>query len=178
MEVIELDTDFGSTFSGVLTDDCGGFKQFGEAFRLSTSEDHQFVRGLPVFAISEVLDKIISSGKGPGLLINGIKRPMPLVRILVVELYPTLLPKARSFRLSDDWVQECPNEFQFLKNFLECVFTIDTLVKPLPSIMAYNVSCNLSFSTSIFTQFFDEKGIANAQKSLGLGQEEKVCNVR
>ncbi|KAF9621792.1 hypothetical protein IFM89_028230, partial [Coptis chinensis] len=168
----------------------------------STSEDHQFVRGLPVFAISEVLDKIISGGKGPGLLINGIKRPMPLVRILVVELYPTLLSKARSFGLSDDWVQkllgtitygvtgefaieklihalredddgECPSEFQFLKDFLR-VFTIDTLVKPLPPVMAYNVSRNLSFFTSIFTQFFDEKGIANAHKSLGLGQEEKV----
>jgi len=30
---------------------------------------------------------------------------MPLVRILEVELYPTLLSKARSFGLSDDWVQ-------------------------------------------------------------------------
>ncbi|KAF9588834.1 hypothetical protein IFM89_016446, partial [Coptis chinensis] len=58
------------------------------------------------------------------------------------------------------------------------VFTIATLVKPLPPVMTYNVSHNLSFFTSIFTQFFDEKGIANAQKSLGLGQEEKVCNVR
>ncbi|KAF9607742.1 hypothetical protein IFM89_000089 [Coptis chinensis] len=293
MEVIELDTDFGSTFSGVLTDDCGRVQAIWGSFSTqlkyggSTSEDHQFVRGLPVFAISEVLNKIISGGKGPGLLINGIKKPMPLVRILVVELYPTLLSKARSFGLSDDWVQftknadllvrmwekkymeanmiivkeartnsetirhyhlrirgfveeigwnnglllpysvqakdsktnfssvgheflrrfqsptiflkvacegdwllpiivgefaieklihalrehddgECPSEFQFLKNFLR-VFTIDTLVKPLPPVMAYNVSRNLSFFTSILTQFFDEKGIANAHKSLGLG---------
>ncbi|KAF9592333.1 hypothetical protein IFM89_014259 [Coptis chinensis] len=103
--------DFGSTFSGVLTDDRGRVQAIWGSFSTqlkyggSTSEDHQFVRGLPVYAISEVLDKIISGGKGPRLLINGIKRPMPLVRILEVELYPTLLSKASSFGLSDDWVQ-------------------------------------------------------------------------
>lgn len=71
----------------------------------STSEDHQFVRGIPIYAISQVLDKIVSGANGPPLLINGVKRPMPLVRILEVELYPTLLSKARSFGLSDDWIQ-------------------------------------------------------------------------
>ncbi|KAF9603410.1 hypothetical protein IFM89_036111 [Coptis chinensis] len=93
--------------------------------------------------------------------------------------------------------------------FLQRVFTIDTLVKPFPPVMAYNVLRNLSFFTSIFhpilrngveasNLMYDqichcclhvygilcmfstdyEKGIANAQKSLGLGQEEKVHNVR
>ncbi|KAF9591319.1 hypothetical protein IFM89_003942, partial [Coptis chinensis] len=79
-----------------------------------------------------------------------------------------------ALREDDDGVRSA----QFLR-----VFTIDTLVKPLPPVMAYNVSRNLSFFTSIFTQFFvscfaDEKGIANGHKSLGLGQEEKVRNVR
>lgn len=73
----------------------------------SSSEDHQFVRGLPIYSISQVLEKIISGAQGPPLLINRVKRPMPLVRILEVELYPTLLSKARSFGLSDDWVQVC-----------------------------------------------------------------------
>ncbi|KAF9608550.1 hypothetical protein IFM89_009916 [Coptis chinensis] len=73
---------------------------------------------------------------------------------------------------------ELKYSFQRNYQFLQRVFTIDTLVKPLPPVMGYNVSRNLSFFTSIFTQFFDEKGIANAQKSLGLGQEEKVRNVR
>lgn len=47
---------------------------------------------------------------------------MPLVRILEVELYPTLLSKARSFGLSDDWVQVCflPNASSFL--FVCCIF--------------------------------------------------------
>ncbi|KAH0881641.1 hypothetical protein HID58_069035 [Brassica napus] len=111
MEVIELDTDFGSSFSGALTDEQGRIRAIWGSFSTqikyssTTSEDHQFVRGIPVYAISQVLEKIITGGNGPALLINGIKRPMPLVRILEVELYPTLLSKARSFGLSDEWVQ-------------------------------------------------------------------------
>ncbi|CAO2825337.1 unnamed protein product [Amaranthus hypochondriacus] len=111
MEVIELDTDFGSTFSGVLTDERGRVQAIWGSFSTqlkygsSTSEDHQFVRGIPVYTISQVLDKILSGANGPPLLINGISRPMPLVRILEVELYPTLLSKARSFGLNDDWIQ-------------------------------------------------------------------------
>ncbi|KAL2928077.1 Protease Do-like 7 [Bienertia sinuspersici] len=111
MEVIELDTDFGSTFSGVLTDDHGRVQAIWGSFSTqlrygsSSSEDHQFVRGIPIYAISQVLDKILSGSNGVPLLINGIKRPMPLVRILEVELYPTLLSKARSFGLSNDWIQ-------------------------------------------------------------------------
>lgn len=111
MEVIELDTDFGSTFSGVLTDERGRVQAIWGSFSTqlrygsNSSEDHQFVRGIPIYTISKVLDKIISGAKGPPLLINGIRRPMPLVRILEVELYPTLLSKARSFGLSDHWIQ-------------------------------------------------------------------------
>ncbi|KAM3681636.1 hypothetical protein ACJW31_12G013000 [Castanea mollissima] len=53
--------------------------------------------------------------------------------------------------------------------FLQQVFSIDTIVKPLLPAIAYNVSRNLNFFTRIFTRFFDPKGIANAQKSLGIG---------
>ncbi|CAN6469947.1 unnamed protein product [Victoria cruziana] len=111
MEVIELDTDFGSSFSGVLTDEHGRVQALWGSFSTqlkygcNSSEDHQFVRGIPIYAISEVLDKIIHGANGPHLLINGIKKPMPLVRVLEAELYPTLLSKARSFRLSNHWVQ-------------------------------------------------------------------------
>ncbi|KAB2057490.1 hypothetical protein ES319_A11G172500v1 [Gossypium barbadense] len=126
MEVVELDTDFGSAFSGVLTDEHGRVRAIWASFSTqvstlnkkykkkrktklkvgsNTSEDHHFVRGIPVYAISQVLHNIISGGNGPHLLINGVKRPMPLIRILEVELYRTLLSKARSFGLSDDWIQ-------------------------------------------------------------------------
>ncbi|KAL3813310.1 hypothetical protein ACJIZ3_014578 [Penstemon smallii] len=111
MGVIELDTDFGSTFSGVLTDELGRVQAIWGSFSTqlkyscSSSEDHQFARGLPIYTISQILEKIISGADGPSLLINGMRRPMPLVRILEVELYPTLLSKARSFGLSDTWIQ-------------------------------------------------------------------------
>ncbi|WVZ73972.1 hypothetical protein U9M48_022215 [Paspalum notatum var. saurae] len=111
MEVIELDTDFGSTFSGVLTDEQGRVQALWASFSTqlkygcSSSEDHQFIRGIPIYAISQVLEKIISGTEGPFRLINGIKRPMPFFRLLEVELYPTLLSKARSYGLSDNWVQ-------------------------------------------------------------------------
>ncbi|KAL1531547.1 Protease Do-like 7 [Salvia divinorum] len=111
MEVIELDTDFGSTFSGVLTDDLGRVQAIWGSFSTqlkylcNSSEDHQIVRGIPIYTICQTLDKIISGAKEHARLINGVKRPMPLIKLLEVELYPTLLSKARSFGLSDSWIQ-------------------------------------------------------------------------
>ncbi|XP_062084842.1 uncharacterized protein LOC133790989 [Humulus lupulus] len=82
----------------------------------------------------------------------------------------------------DDSLTEIDPElrYSFQRNFqfLQRVFSIDTIVKPLPPVMAYNVSRNLSFFTRIFTQFFDPEGIANAQRSLGIGQEERARKVR
>ncbi|KAM7266235.1 hypothetical protein ACFE04_004132 [Oxalis oulophora] len=81
----------------------------------------------------------------------------------------------------DDFLEIDPQlRYSFQRNFqfLQRVFSIDTIVKPLPPSMAYNASRNISFFTRIFTQFFDPEGIANAQKSLGLGQEEKARRVR
>jgi len=108
LEVIELDADFGSTFSGVLSDEHGRVQaiwgRFSTQQKGSSGKQHS-VRGIPIHAISHVLDKIISGANGPNLLINGVKRQMPLIRILEVELYPRLLSKARSFGLSDNWVQ-------------------------------------------------------------------------
>ncbi|KAL6960902.1 Protease Do-like 7 [Sarracenia purpurea var. burkii] len=108
-------SDFGKTFSGVLTDEHGRVQaiwgsfstqsRFQLKFGSNSSGDHQFVRGIPIYTISHVLSKIISGANGSNLLINGVRRPMPLVRILEVELYPRLLSKARSFGLSNKWVQ-------------------------------------------------------------------------
>ncbi|BBN17187.1 pro-apoptotic serine protease NMA111 [Marchantia polymorpha subsp. ruderalis] len=113
MEVIELDTDFGHAFSGVLADELGRVQALWGSFSTqvkygdSSPEDHQFVRGIPVYPVSEVVEKIINGCEGgPPLLMNGLTRSMPLIRILEVELYPTLLSKARSFGLSDKWVQD------------------------------------------------------------------------
>ncbi|XP_050378124.1 uncharacterized protein LOC126795322 [Argentina anserina] len=83
---------------------------------------------------------------------------------------------------ADDSLTEIDAElrYSFHRNyqFLQRVFSVDTIVKPLPPMMAYNVSRNLNFFTRIFTQFFDPEGVANVQKSLGIGQEEKARRVR
>ncbi|KAJ0972211.1 hypothetical protein J5N97_020170 [Dioscorea zingiberensis] len=86
---------------------------------------------------------------------------------------------SKSDDASDELEIDPELRYSFHRNvqFLRRVFSIDTLVKPLPPAMQYNVSLNLSFFTRIFTQFFDPEGIADAQKSLGLGQEEKARRV-
>lgn len=127
-------------------------------FGCSTSEDHQFVRGLPIYTISEVLDKIISGANGPPLLINGVQRPMPLVRILEVELYPTLLSKARSFGLSDNWVQVCLYPFYslYFKQLISFYPLLDfrnlamliLYLEILPSLGARCVICIMEYEVS------------------------------
>ncbi|XP_006659054.1 uncharacterized protein LOC102716434 [Oryza brachyantha] len=72
----------------------------------------------------------------------------------------------------DEIDPELRYSFQRNSRFLRRVFSVDTLVKPLPPVMAYSVSRNVNFFFKIFTQFWDEEGIANAQRSLGLGNED------
>ncbi|KAI3892686.1 hypothetical protein MKW92_051722 [Papaver armeniacum] len=100
MEVIELDTDFGKSFSGVLSDERG----FVQAIWGRFSQMEFGVRGIPIYAVSEVLGKITGGERGQLRFINGIPRPIPL-RILDAELYGVLLSEARKFGLSDSWVQ-------------------------------------------------------------------------
>ncbi|RZC53199.1 hypothetical protein C5167_012061 [Papaver somniferum] len=102
MEVIELDTDFGESFSGVLSDERGFVQAIWGRFSLMKFD----VRGIPIYAVSEVLDKITRLERGKLRFINGIQRPIPLLRILDAELYGILPSEARSFGLSDSWVQD------------------------------------------------------------------------
>ncbi|KAH7420616.1 hypothetical protein KP509_13G014500 [Ceratopteris richardii] len=62
--------------------------------------------------------------------------------------------------------------------FLKRAFTLDTLLTPLPGELRRNVARNVGFFTRIFTQFFDPKGIEDAQKSMGIGRESRIRNVR
>ncbi|KAI3838210.1 hypothetical protein MKX03_020558 [Papaver bracteatum] len=101
MEVIELDSDFGGSFSGVLSDERG----FVQAIWGRFSQMKFGVRGIPIYAVSEVLDKITRSERGQLRFINGITRPMRF-RILDAELYGILPSEASSFGLSDSWVQD------------------------------------------------------------------------
>lgn len=77
--------------------------------------------------ISQIVDSIICGGNGPSLLINGVKRGMPLIRTLEVSLCPMLLSEARNFGLSNDWIQVCflPGPiFLFLLSLLVCCIRI------------------------------------------------------
>ena len=76
---------------------------------------------------------------------------------------PTMhVPRKKTKRSQDQDNQDSLTEidpelrYSFQRNFqfLQRVFSIDTVVKPLPPAMAYNVSRNLNFFTRIFTQFF------------------------
>ncbi|KAL4368148.1 hypothetical protein GQ457_05G005770 [Hibiscus cannabinus] len=93
LEIIELDTDFGRRFSGVLTDEHGRVQalwgRFSSTLRCTnTSKDPHFVGGIPVYAISQVLDKIKSGASGPSRLINGsrLKRFLHFVYVNLIAL--------------------------------------------------------------------------------------------
>ncbi|KAH7863987.1 hypothetical protein Vadar_024340 [Vaccinium darrowii] len=91
-------------------------------------------------------------------------------------------PSNKPFSDGDDLRPEIDPElrYSFQRNyqFLQKVFTIDTIVKPLPTKLGDDLTRNWSFFTRIFTQFFDPDGIANAQKAIGLGQQEERANPR
>ncbi|CAL8997711.1 unnamed protein product [Prunus brigantina] len=85
---------------------------------------------------------------------------------------PTMhVPKKKTKRSKDQDYEDSLTEidpelrYSFQRNFqfLQRVFSIDTVVKPLPPVMAYNVSRNLNFFTRIFTQFFGFNGRAWSQ---------------
>uniref|UniRef100_A0A453S2L2 Uncharacterized protein n=1 Tax=Aegilops tauschii subsp. strangulata TaxID=200361 RepID=A0A453S2L2_AEGTS len=61
----------------------------------------------------------------------------------------------------DEIDPELRYSFQRNSRFLRRVFTVDTLVKPLPPVMAYSVSRNVNFFFKIFTQFWGELSQCN-----------------
>jgi hypothetical protein len=56
-------------------------------------------------------------------------------------------------QFSEELLLDYDNELDALQ-FLKRVFSVDTLVKPLPPVMAYSVSRNINFFFRIFTQFW------------------------
>eukprot|EP00898_Chlorokybus_atmophyticus_P002713 jgi/Chlat1/3442/Chrsp23S03767 len=110
-EVVVLDTDFGSTFSGVLSDDTGRVRalwgSYSKQDRLSSGDtkDTEFVCGLSMDAIAPTVQALISSREN---VIRGITGRMPRsthVSVLDVELHPLPLSKARDFGLSESWIK-------------------------------------------------------------------------
>ncbi|KAH7420615.1 hypothetical protein KP509_13G014500 [Ceratopteris richardii] len=81
---------------------------------------------------------------------------------------------SRGFQIDTRLKYTFRQNFRFLKR----AFTLDTLLTPLPGELRRNVARNVGFFTRIFTQFFDPKGIEDAQKSMGIGRESRIRNVR
>ncbi|KAI7749040.1 hypothetical protein M8C21_009946, partial [Ambrosia artemisiifolia] len=79
MEVIELDTDFGSTFTGVLTDEHGRVKALWGSFSTqikygsNSSEDHQFVKGSKAENLLEQGDMVLAINKKPATCFNDLE---------------------------------------------------------------------------------------------------------
>ncbi|KAI3894859.1 hypothetical protein MKW92_006492 [Papaver armeniacum] len=94
--VAQLVPDYG-TSSGVLSDERGLVHAIWGRF----TKKH--VHGISMYAVSEVVKKITDGDRGP--LIKGIRRPMPLLRILGAELCPLSVSKAQECGLSGYWVQ-------------------------------------------------------------------------
>ncbi|KAI3848070.1 hypothetical protein MKW92_046214 [Papaver armeniacum] len=123
--VIGIATDFGGRFSGVLSDErrssgvlsdergfvhaiWGRFTNMKNNLRSCLTTHNgcmlmQHDQGIPMYAVSEVARKITRADGG--LLVKGIRRPLPLLRILEVEFYLLALHKAKKFGLSENWVQ-------------------------------------------------------------------------
>jgi hypothetical protein len=129
MDVIELEADFGSIFYCVLIDKKGRVQALWGSFCSPSLKEIPFMRGIPIYAVSQVLEKMIHGNVGSPssrFLINGteIYIYMPLLRNLELHLCPVLLSKGRGFGLSDKWITELANKYPMRRHVLqvECCF--------------------------------------------------------
>lgn len=110
MDVIELEAHLRNLFAGVLVDDHGRLRALWAGFYSPDRYNNPIVSGIPIYAVSQILERIIHGSAGLPLLVNGMKISMPIVCILEVELCATLLSNARSFELSDKWISDLANK--------------------------------------------------------------------
>ncbi|CAI5938944.1 unnamed protein product [Closterium sp. NIES-64] len=108
MDVVEIDTDFGQSFSGVLADDSGAVRALWGSFSTFAGEAGEGTRRAEAHEEGgkggEQQQQQAAAGTENSLLMNGRLWAMPRMRVLEAELAPMLLSKARSFGLSEQWV--------------------------------------------------------------------------
>ncbi|CAI5469297.1 unnamed protein product [Closterium sp. Yama58-4] len=101
MDVVEIDTDFGQSFSGVLADDSGAVRALWGSFSTflkygdGGTDDLQFVRGLPISFISSALHQIIHAPPSKPL------RPLPPTAPAPTPA-PTIVPHVKSNGLAKE----------------------------------------------------------------------------
>ena len=115
-EVIELDNDFGSGFSGALTDKEGRLLAlYGSFSKQVKGEEHEFVRGIPVAAFarwcSDMKTRCYAEAKATGSAAAGRNSrgvpscpPAPWVPSLDLELSPMSLNRASELGLPAEWI--------------------------------------------------------------------------
>ena len=113
-EVVELDNDFGSGFSGALTDKDGQLLALYASFSKQVKgEEHEFVRGIPVHAFQRwctditqrcFTDNAITDDASAGSRGVPACPPVPYVPLLDCELAPLSLSRASELGLPSEWI--------------------------------------------------------------------------
>ncbi|EIE24624.1 DegP-type protease [Coccomyxa subellipsoidea C-169] len=106
-EVVKLDQDFGSAFSGVLVDAGDRLRALWASYSEQVnSEDRELCAGLPAAVIAPFVRRIAAAeAKLPAPCASVCQAlAVPEVRVLDVELEPVLLSKAAQLGLPEPWV--------------------------------------------------------------------------
>ncbi len=125
-QVVKLDQDFGASFAGVLTDDCGAVRAVWGSYseQGADKEDREWCAGLPVAVAAPWIDRLrrslaggapsmgapsgaaLADGRASGGVIEGEgDAPSALVvRVLDAELEALTMSKAASYGLPEAWV--------------------------------------------------------------------------
>ena len=110
-QVVKLDHDFGSTFSGALTDDAGRLRALWASYCEQVgTEEREWCAGLPAATLAPWVAAVLASmapAAGPGETLTPTINPNPAplrVAVLGAELEPLLLSRAAQHGLPRAWV--------------------------------------------------------------------------
>lgn len=105
-ELIELDQDFGTSFSGVLIDQAAALRALWGSFsRQVGGEEREFCAGIHSYTFASWITRTIKYLKNIGAKSDfGHQKSVP-VPVMNVEFNALLLSKAANYGLSREWIQ-------------------------------------------------------------------------
>ena len=77
MDVIELEAHLGNLFAGVLVYDHGRLQSLWAGFYSPHKYNNPVVSGILIYAVNQILERIIRRSAGLPLLVNGMKSLCP-----------------------------------------------------------------------------------------------------